>query len=684
MAQDPYKYFRLEARELMEQLSQTTLELEKAAGDSALVQKLLRLAHTLKGAARVVKQQEIADRSHAIEEDLLPFRDGGGAVRPAEIESVLAHIDVIARAVQSLSPTKVETQVEPGIPAAIRTESFNTVRADIAEMDAVLDGVSETHSLLNGLRSSARDIEAAQHLVDLLLAQLAPVANKESVPFAQNGVSQVSSLAEELRKRFVRFERHLGSTIDQMDRELRQLREATEQLRLVSAGTLFNVLERTARDAAQALSKRVGFVSSGGDIRLDSHVVETIQSALLQITRNAVAHGIEPPAERRAAGKNETGSVTVEVSQRGSKIVFRCHDDGRGLNLGDVRRAAEKKGLTSGEAKQYGSEELLRLLLRGGISTSGTVTEVAGRGIGLDIVREAVNRLSGDIVVKTESGKGTSFELIVPPSMASLESLLVESAGAIAAIPLNAVRNTLRLAGSDISRESATATIPFAGRAIPFQPLSTSLTGGTSATDRPWTTVILGSGEDLAAIGVDRLLGTGRTVVRPMPDDIPSNGIVSGMFLDSEGNPQIVLDADGLVGRIKRADANWAAAEQPRHTVLVIDDSLTTRMLEQSILEMAGYDVDVAQSAEEGLEKARQRRYALFLVDVEMPGIDGFTFIQRIRADPVLHNIPAILVTSRSAPEDRQRGIDVGAQGYVVKSGFNQSELLTLIQKLLS
>src|ERR1700743_86209 len=157
MAQDPYKYFRLEARELMEQLSKTTLELEKAAGDTALVQKLLRLAHTLKGAARVVKQQEIADRSHAIEEDLLPFRDSGGVVGAAEIGSVLAHIDVIGRAVRSLSPTKSEEPAEPGTPT-VKTESFNTVRADIAEMDAVLDGVSETHSLLNGLRSSARDI----------------------------------------------------------------------------------------------------------------------------------------------------------------------------------------------------------------------------------------------------------------------------------------------------------------------------------------------------------------------------------------------------------------------------------------------------------------------------------------------------------------------------------------------
>lgn len=682
MAQDPYKYFRLEARELMDQLSKNTLELEKDVSDSTLVAKLLRLAHTLKGAARVVRQQEIADRAHAIEEDLLPFRDGGGAVGAAEISSVLAHIDVIGRAVQSLTPTKAEEPSQSYVMA--KEESFHTVRADIAEMDAVLDGVSETHSLLTGLRGSAQDIEAAQHLVDLLIAQLAPVANKEIPLTPQGGSSQVSSLAEELRKRFARFERQLGSTIDQMDRELRQLREATEQLRLVSAGTLFNVLERTARDAAQALSKQVRFVSSGGDIRLDSHVIETVQSALLQIVRNAVAHGVEPASDRRIAGKEEAGRVTVDVSQRGRKIVFRCSDDGRGLNLEDVRRAAQKKGLTSSEARHYDSEELLRLLLRGGISTSSTVTEVAGRGIGLDVVRDAVNRLSGDIIVKTESGKGTSFEIIVPSSLASLESLLVETAGSVAAIPLNTVCQTLRLTADDISRESVNATIAYNGQAIPFQPLTASLNGGTSATDRNWTTVVLRGGAEFAAIGVDRLLGTGRTVVRPMPDYTPSNGIVAGMFLDSEGNPQIVLDTDGLVGQITRAETDWTAAELPRHTVLIIDDSLTTRMLEQSILETAGYEVDLAQSAEEGLEKAHHRRYDLFLVDVEMPGIDGYTFIQRIRADPALHNIPAILVTSRAAPEDRQRGVDVGAQGYIVKSGFNQSELLTLIKTLLS
>jgi two-component system chemotaxis sensor kinase CheA len=685
MAQDPYKYFRLEARELLDQLSKGALELEKAGGDQAQVQKLLRLAHTLKGAARVVRQQEIAGRAHAIEEDLSPFREGHGQVGSTEIESILKHIDVIGQAVQVLLPAKEAEPATANTAAniAMPDESFRTVRADIAEMDAVLDGISETHSLLIGLRNATQDLESAEHLVDLLIAQLASSGGREMQSAAPSGLSKLASIAEDLRKRFNRFDRLLGTTVDQMDRELRQLREATEQLRLVSAGTLFNTFERTIRDAAQALSKQVRFVGSGGDIRLDSHVIETLQSALIQIVRNAVAHGIEPGSERRAIGKNEMGSVTVDVLQRGRKIVFRCHDDGRGLNLEDVRRVAQKRGMATGEAGQYSSEDLLRLLLRGGISTANTVTDVAGRGIGLDIVRDAVSRLSGDVVVTTESGKGTTFEIIVPASLASLDALLIESADTVAAIPLDAVRTTLRLTAEDISREALNATIPYNGQAIPFQPLTMSLNGTKSAADRNWTTVVLGNEPELVAIGVDRLLGTARTVVRQMPVLTPSSEIIAGMFLDSEGNPQLVLDPDGLVEQIRCSDAGWLAADLPRHTILVIDDSLTTRMLEQSILETAGYDVDVAQSAEEALEKTRQRPYGLFLVDVEMPGIDGYTFIQRIRADPALHHIPAILVTSRAAPEDRQRGVDVGAQGYLVKSGFNQSELLTLIKKLL-
>jgi two-component system chemotaxis sensor kinase CheA len=196
--------------------------------------------------------------------------------------------------------------------------------------------------------------------------------------------------------------------------------------------------------------------------------------------------------------------------------------------------------------------------------------------------------------------------------------------------------------------------------------------------------VVVESTDGLAAIGVERLAGTAAVVLRALPDLAPSSDVVAGAGLDAEGTPRIVLDPDGLVEAALRAGAPPAVAEATHPPILVIDDSLTTRMLEQSILESAGYEVDLATSGEEGLLKARARRYALFLVDVEMPGMDGFTFIERTRSEPVLSEIPAILVTSRASPEDRRRGEEVGARAYIVKSEFEQTELLERIRRLVA
>jgi two-component system chemotaxis sensor kinase CheA len=311
------------------------------------------------------------------------------------------------------------------------------------------------------------------------------------------------------------------------------------------------------------------------------------------------------------------------------------------------------------------------------------VTATSGRGVGLDVVREAIDRLGGEVFVRTEPGKGTAFELIVPPSIAATDALKVASSGNVVAIPLDAVKRSLRVAGAEISLGPRGASLLYADKAIPFVPLSAVLDRTRQPIDRPWTVVIVSGTDGLAAIGVDRLFGVSRIVVHPLPELAPANAIVAGAALDAEGNPQLVLDPDGLVAEVRRGDVTEYDTAPARNSVLVIDDSLTTRMLEQSILESAGFDVDVALSAEEGLEKAHRKRYALFLVDVEMPGMDGFTFIERVRSHPSLHDIPAILVTSRAAPEDLRRGREVGAQGHIVKSDFNQTELLALIRPLL-
>lgn len=687
MAGDLYKYFRLEVREILDQFGAAILDLEKGGG-AGQVRLLLRLAHTLKGAARVVKQPEIADSAHAVEGILSPLRDADSGVPRDSIDAVLRHLDAIADRVGALdSPGEIEPEVadrreQSSTRRPAGDEAVRTVRAEIAEMDALLDGIGETHALLGGLRATLRSVERTQRLAEVVAEQLTPRRTADLLQRAASA-EKMYALADDLRRNVGTIERQLGVAIDQIDRELRQSREAAEQLRLVGAETLFTVLERTARDTARDLTKEIEFDARGGDIRLDADILATVQGALVQLVRNAAAHGIESAAERRAAGKRAVGRIALDISRRGGRIIFACRDDGRGVDLDGVRRAALRRGMAGPAVSRLDAQQLIHLLLRGGITTSDTVTEIAGRGIGLDVVRAAVERLGGTVDVATEAGKGTSFELAVPLSLASIEALIVEVAGTAAAIPLDAVRGTMLLGADAVSRGAADATVLYEAHAIPFLWLPRTLDGERLPGARKWPTIIVASVAGLAAVGVDRLLGTARIVVRPLPELAPTGAIVAGASLDAEGTPQLVLNPDGLVAAARGQDAAEPEPQPVRHKVLVVDDSLTTRMLEQSILESAGYEVDLAVSAEEALEIARRQRYALFLVDVEMPGMDGYGFVERVRADPFLHDIPAVLVTSRAAPQDRQRGRDVGAHGYIVKGEFDQAELLAMIRPLM-
>ncbi|HUG26324.1 hybrid sensor histidine kinase/response regulator, partial [Piscinibacter sp.] len=663
MARDAYKYFRIEARELHEQLAQGALDIEKGAAPASVVPRLLRLAHTLKGAARVVKHGDIAEAAHAIEDALAPWRDGAERVPREPIDAVLAQVDRIAAQVAALTPTAGT----PGPSALVPEEALRTVRADVAEMDALLEGVAETHAQVALLRRRFASLARARSLADRLQEQLAR-------PGPSGGAR---GIAQELQALLGGLEHGLASSTDQMDRELRQLRDTAEQLRLVPAGSLFTPLELTARDAAQSLGKRVAFEGHGGDVRLDAHVLAGVQGALLQLVRNAVAHGIEPPAQRQAAGKPPDGRLTLDVVRRGRCVVFRCSDDGAGVDLAAVRRVAERKGLLAATAQALDAQGLLTLMLRGGLSTSGSVTEVSGRGIGLDVVRDAAERLGGEIAAHTESGRGTTLELTVPLSLASLNALLVEVAGTPVAIPLDAVRRTLRLSVQQIAATAQGRTVVYEDRAIPFVALSALLAETPPPSSaRAMSVVIVEGGGALAAIGVERLLSTSKLVLRPLPELVPASPLVAGASLDAEGNPQLVLDPEGLVLAAGRAAAVPAPAVRAAAPVLVIDDSLTTRMLEKSILESAGYEVDLATSAIEALGMARAQPFRLFLVDVEMPGMDGFSFIQEAAADPRIRDVPAILVSSRSSPEDRRRGEEVGARAYIAKNEFDQARLL--------
>jgi two-component system chemotaxis sensor kinase CheA len=678
MARDPYRYFRVEARELLDQLGTGVLAFGKNDSGPELIANMLRLAHTLKGASRVVKQREIADHAHAIESALSPFRETDVAVAPEAIEAVQEALDEIARGLSALAPqpdgTAAETAFHSTAPSPDQTHASDPISANAEELDAVLEGVRETSVQLRALRHGIGELEQGRRLA----RSLADSASAHGAGGKLNStITQIQELIEAAHEKS-------SDAIEQMERELLQVREAAERMRLLPARLMFMPLERAMRDAASGLGKRVIFVTSGGDIRLDAQVLGAVQSALVQTVRNAVAHGIETPAEREALGKSVDARIWLEVRRRGHQVAFECRDDGRGIDLDAVRRAVTRKDLAPEEAAKLGTDELLERLLGGGISTSSTITQHAGRGIGLDVVREAVSRLRGEVNIRTEKGNGTRLEIIVPVTLASLDALMVESGTNVVAIPLAAVKRTLRIAIDEIAESADGSSIVFEGKVVPFSPLERALSPATAKRGdmRSWSTVIVEGANALAALGVERLRGTQNILLRPLPDLAPSDAIVAGASFDAEGHPQLVLDPEGLIERVRRAGP-VAATPRPRAPILVIDDSLTTRMLEQSILESAGYEVDLAISGEDGLERAAKRQYALFLVDVEMPGMNGFTFIERTRSDPALRHVPAVLVTSRASEQDLQRGVEAGARAYIVKGEFDQTELLEQIRRLV-
>jgi two-component system chemotaxis sensor kinase CheA len=693
---DPYRYFRIEARELLEQLTQGLLSLDDGEGGAQAVPELFRYAHTLKGAARVVGQADIAEMAHAVEDALSPYRNSGQAVPVDSVREFLRLVGQMADTLDALDApapapaAELAQQAEPGAPVVVPQEgpSPEVVRVELARLDGLLEGLSEAVVQLGGLHGAVESIGQAQHGTSLLIEQLtAPVASSGSAAERARWLSRVLSVAEGLRASLVKAGRQLGGGLGQVESELARLRDGAHALRLVPAQTLFGPLELTARDAAGSLGRQVEMIAEGGDIQIDGHVLAAVRQALLHVVRNAMDHGLETPEERRAVGKSPTGHFSLKVQRRGGRVSFRCEDDGRGVDLGRVRQIAVERGVVSAsEADALDEHGLLDLLFQPGFSTARAITEVSGRGVGLDVVRDTVRRLKGDVYITSRLGQGTTLTLEVPLTLASLEVLGVEAGGQRLLIPLEALSGAIHLPAESVTWTGARACISYAGEALPFLPLVDALKGA-GATQRPraWSVLVLDAGvAGRAAVGVERLQGISRRVSRPLPATVPHLPLVAGASFDEQGVPLLLLDVAGLVRLIQAGSSSGAPKVRTtrKHRILVVDDSVTTRMLEKSILEAAGYEVELAASGEEGLEKALRGGHSLLISDVEMPGMTGFDLTRRVRGIPALQSLPILMVSSLATEDDKRRGREAGVSAYIVKGEFQQHGFLDTVARL--
>ncbi len=688
MAKDPYRYFRLEAREILDQLSKQILDLEAVGGGApptANIERMLRASHTLKGAAGVVGHERIAKLAHGLEERIAAYARPDAGEAPPGVGVLLEIVDAIATELSSLGAPVVGAG---SIPPAAPAPAAESVRLDVLEMDGLLAAIADVSVRLSSARARTSGLTRAEAIARQLGRWIddARRIDRTSAPNWEDAAELVDRLRHE-----VRSEREsLSELVESAERRAGDALEDARRLRLVPADTLFGELARAARDAAATTGLRVELETSGGAIRLDASVLELLRDALLQLVRNAVAHAIEPPPERLRAGKPEVGRIMVRFELHGARARVTCRDDGRGLDVEAMRRALVTRGIaTEDQARGMDVGEVAATVMRRGVTTRTTATELAGRGVGMSLVSSVVDRLRGAVAIRTEAGGGTEIELDVPVSVTAAPALVVEAGDVPALVPLDAVMRTARVTAEAIvtSPEGDVLSYEDGAEALPFASLARVLrqsTTGDPGTGAAFTVVLIDAHGKRAAIAVDRIVGVANDVVLPLPAPGIADPLVVGASLDAGGNPRLALDPRVLAERVTELPgAPRTAVAKEKKVVLVVDDSLTSRMLERSILEGAGYDVVTASSAEEALEIVRERTFALFVVDVEMPGMSGFDFVARTRSDPALSGTPAVLVTSRSAPEDRRRGHEVGARAYIVKGELAQDQFLDSVRRLI-
>lgn len=656
MGNDPYKYFKIESRELLDGLVQGILEIEKNGLNQELINSLLRFAHTLKGASRVVKQMMIYKYSHEIEELLVPYRDNKETLIPRDIiNHLLKLFDSIGVQIQELSEKSSQSSVE-GAPLVstntVNEDSFNNIRVEIQSMEELLFNISE----------SVVNVKALY---------------KE----------QLNSSSMEITNR---LERELTSALNRI-----------HEIRLFPVSTIFPTLSRASRDAAEALHKKVEIEFKGGDTRIDGTVLRALRDALLHMVRNSVAHGIESESRRIELGKLPVGKISLSIEKKGPRVVFHCQDDGKGIDLEAIRKTAlERNLITNEKALTLNLDDALKLILQGGFSTSHNVTEISGRGVGLDVVQNTISKLNGEMSIQSKIDQGTQIEIYVPVSIESISALEVSIEDITVMIPMNVIDCTLSINVEKIIHAPGMNSILFDEKSIPFFYLHDSYTSfemygkhnklnnknyfyNTNKQSKMISTIIINVKDKKYAFAVDRLERVTDIVMRPLPNTIKSQ-IVAGVTFDSEGNPQPVIDPAGLIeSAYKENKSNLDPDLSQNRSILVIDDSLTTRMLEQSILERAGYTVTLAESGIQALQKVTQCKYELIIVDIEMPEMNGFEFIENIKSDVNLNKIPVIMLSSCSTKEDKARAKKIGIKDYFVKGEFDEGKFLATIKNLI-
>ncbi len=704
------------------------LHLEKNPQDKSKLQEMLRVAHSLKGDSRMLGVQDAETLTHSFEEVLSKVHKGQITLSPDILESLFKGLDGIKRiATEAISGqpaqvsvfylvaemmTAMENQATPeeqgledislllprqpeenlvDLPA--ENFDFELINLEIPSPPSPPESSpipieSEPYSDIVRIKASKLDtlMQYATELAVIhqrLHRQIGLITNTNDL--WQNENQQERNLVnfDKLEEVVTKLHNNLESEISRLETITDLLEQDVKELQLLPFSNIFNLFPRTVRDIAKQQNKEVDFIITGADVLVDRKILEEIKDPITHLLRNAIDHGLETPDERIRIGKSPQGKLHLKGAVTGNQIIIEVSDDGRGLNLDAIGKSAVHKGLvTASELAVMTSAEIEQLIFRHGFSTkSGTeISEISGRGVGLDVVKDTIDRLEGQIKIYSQPTLGCTFQLVLRTKRSVIPVLIVQQDKYRYALPADTVITTILAKKEDIFIVEDKPAILWQERIVKVSFLADLLQNKTTEVPISLTCVILQINEQMQGLVIDNVIDYQEVRIKPHPFVIPQ---LLGVTTLEDGTICQVLNPTELLSRKVKfsiAPAVFLKEKEPAK-VLLVDDSIPIRTQLRRILEGEGYRVTIAVDGQDGLSKLNQNAFDAIISDVEMPNLSGIEMTQSIRA--TMPDIPIILVTTLAKPSDRERGLRAGANAYITKGEFDQSLLLSTLRRLI-
>lgn len=728
--------FRLDAEGQLQALTAALLALERTPDAPEQLEACMRAAHSLKGAARIVGLDTAVALAHAMEDSFVAAQRGQLRLRRAQIDGLLQGVDLLQRMAHAQ-----DAELVAGGALAAETDRYLVQLAGLLDGSAANEAQAAPEPAAAAAPPAAAPLPQAEttetgervlRVTADRLNRLLGVAGESLVesrwlkPFAdsllrlkrlheeagrtlerlQESLSK-ATLAErtqaqlgELQQHMLGFRRQLAERLVEL--EMYDRRSTTLAHRLYEEALACRMrpfadglrgYPRMVRDLARQLGKQVRLEIVGEDTRVDRDILEKLDAPLGHLLRNALDHGIETPAERLMAGKLPEGLLHLEARHSGGMLQIIVADDGRGIDPERLRERVVQRRLTTADvAAQLSEAELLEFLFLPGFTLRDQVTEVSGRGVGLDVVQTMLKDVRGSVRVIPAPGQGARFQLQLPLSLSVVRTLLADVGGETYALPLAYIGRTLKLPRSEIELLENRQLFRLDGRTVGLVSARQLLHGGeaTPAGDE-LAVILLGEGEQRYGLVVDRFLGERELVVQALDPRLGKLKDIAAAALMEDGSPVLIVDIDDLMRSVEKLASTGRLSQvqrrdeerRQRKRVLVVDDSLTVRELERKLLDTVGYDVDIAVDGMDAWNAVRTGRYDLVVTDVDMPRMDGIELVSLVKKDPQLKALPVMIVTYKDREEDRRRGLEAGADYYLTKGSFHDETLLQAVADLI-